>query len=112
MTFGLIAEACKEWYKSNMEEVMKRVCHGIQEEHIRVKYARLTAMALIVTQLSPQIQFKFHSELMPALLLIVKNEQEMKVKTQAIQCLYHFAKGLIQEDDTELTEGTKSAGIM
>lgn len=95
MTFGLIAEACKDWYRSNMEEVMTRVCHGIQEEHTRVKYARLAALALIMTQLSPQIQFKFHSELVPALLLIVKNEQEMKVKTQAISCLYHFAKGLI-----------------
>ena len=65
-----------------------------------------------MAQLSPQIQFKFHGELVPALLVLVKNEQEMKVKTQAISCLYHFAKGLIQEDDTELTDGTKSGEIM
>ena len=49
---------------------------------------------------------------MPALLLIVKSEQVMKVKTQATTCLYHFAKGLIQEDDTELTDGKKSGEIM
>lgn len=26
MTFGLIAEACREWFKTNMDEVMKRIC--------------------------------------------------------------------------------------
>ena len=55
MTFGLIAEACRDWFKANMDEVMKRVCHGIQEDHTRVKYARLTALALIMAQLSPHI---------------------------------------------------------
>lgn len=36
----------------------------------------------------------------------------MKVKAHAVGCLVHFAQGLIQEDDTELTEAKKSGEIM
>lgn len=69
-------------------------------------------MALITSQNSPHVQFKFHGELVPALLGIIKSEQEMKVRTQAIACLCDFTKGLIQEDDTELTDAKKSGEIM
>jgi len=112
MTFGLIAEACKDKLKSNMEEAMTKVCLGMQDDHVRVKYARLSALAHITMQLSPQIQFKFHAEVVPALLQIVKTEQTMKVKTQALFCLFHFTKGLIQEDDTEIHDTKKSSDIM
>lgn len=49
---------------------------------------------------------------MPALLLIIKNEKEMKVKTQALSCLYYFVKGLIQEDAMDLVEDKKSSEIL
>lgn len=68
IAFGLIAESCKDWFKANLDQAMGKVCQGIQEDHVRVKYARLTALSLIIAQMSPQVQFKFHQELVPALL--------------------------------------------
>ena len=112
IAFGLIAEACREWFKQNLDQVMSKVCSGIQEDHVRVKYARLTALSLIIAQLSPQVQYKFHQELVPALLQITKNEKEPKVKTQALSCLYYFVKGLIQEDTMDLVEDKKSSDIL
>jgi len=53
MTFGLIAEACKDYLKKNMDEAMQKVCQGMQDDHPRVKYARLSALAMILHELSP-----------------------------------------------------------
>jgi hypothetical protein len=48
IAFGLIAEACKDWFKANLDQAMGKVCQGIQEDHVRVKYARLTALSLMI----------------------------------------------------------------
>jgi hypothetical protein len=62
--------------------------------------------------LGPNLQFKYHGELMPALLAIVTNETSLKVKTQAFSCLEHFMQGLIREDELEIESTKKSADIV
>lgn len=73
-----------------MDQAMQQVCQNLQNEHLRVKYARLFALTHLLQHLGPAIQFKFHAELMPALLAIVANEKSLKVKTMAVSCLTHF----------------------
>lgn len=79
---------------------------------MRVKYARLFALGQLLQHLAPNVQFKYHGELMPALLGIVTNEQSLKVKTQAFSCLEHFMQGLIREDELEIETTKKSADIV
>lgn len=50
---GLIAEACRDSMKKNMDEAMKMACSGIVDQHMRVRYAGLTCTALLLTELSP-----------------------------------------------------------
>lgn len=95
MTFGLIAEACKQHMKSNMDLAMQTACKGIQDEHPRVRYAGLSCLALVLTELSPQAQTKYHQELVPNLLSIMKDEKLVKVQTHAVSCMINFTNGLI-----------------
>lgn len=46
---------------------------------------------------------------MPALLQIVNEQQNMKVKTMAVNTLLNFVSGLIEEDKNEIDE-TKMEG--
>lgn len=60
MVMGLIAEACKESMSKNMAEAMKMACMGIIDENVRVRYAGLSCLALLLTELSPKAQKKYH----------------------------------------------------
>ena len=79
MTMGLIAEACKESMNKNMDEAMKVACAGIMDAHPRVRYAGLSCLALLLTELSPFAQKKYHTELMPVLLNTMNTEALIKL---------------------------------
>jgi hypothetical protein len=79
MTMGLIAEASKESMNKNMDEAMKVACTGIMDPHPRVRYAGLSCLALLLTELAPFAQKKYHAELMPVLLNAMNTESHVKL---------------------------------
>jgi hypothetical protein len=109
MLMGLIAESCKESMMKNMDEAMKVACSGIVDENLRVRYAGLSCLALLLTELSPKAQRKYHQELMPALMKIMATETMIKVQTHAVSTVINFVRGLTEEeeDDDKTVMGTK-----
>lgn len=112
MLMGLISEACKESMKKNMEEAIKLACSGIMDEHIRVRYAGLSCLALLLTELEPRAQYKFHSELMPVLLKMMIEEPLIKMQTHVVSTLINFSRGLLSVDEEEEEDSNKGAKIM
>ena len=76
---GLIGEACRESMLKNMEEAMKMACSGIVDANPRVRFAGLSCTALLLTELAPKAQRKFHNELMPMLIKIMNEEPILKL---------------------------------
>ena len=68
ITYGLIAEACKDKMKANADAAMKLACTGIADANPRVGYAALYCLSQLLIQLKPMAQRKYHAELVPALL--------------------------------------------
>ena len=64
---------------ANMDDVMQTACKSLQDENVRVRYSGLSCLALVLTELSPVAQQKYHAELIPALLNIIQSEQTLKV---------------------------------
>jgi hypothetical protein len=56
---GMIAEACKEEFKTNMNDVVKMAASGLQSKNLRVKWEALKAVGMLVNELSPTIQYKY-----------------------------------------------------
>lgn len=50
---GLIAEPCKEFFKKNLGEVFGCAKQGVSDAHYRVKYAGLSAMAMMYSECAP-----------------------------------------------------------
>jgi len=94
MVMGLISEACKESMSKNMAEAMKMACIGVVDENARVRYAGLSCLALLLTELSPKAQKKYHQELMPVLLKMMSTESLIKMQTHAVSTVINFANGL------------------
>lgn len=44
---GLISESCKDFFKKNLESVFGCAKQGVSDAHYRVKYAGLSAMAMM-----------------------------------------------------------------
>lgn len=101
---GLISEACKESMMKNMDEAMKISCAGVMDPEPRVRYAGLSCLALLLTELSPKAQKKYHAELMPVLMKMMNEETLIKMQCHAVSTIINFSKGLLTEDDDEEEE--------
>ena len=105
LLMGLIAEACKESMSKNMDEAMKLACSGIMDQNVRVRYAGLSCLALLLTELAPKAQKKYHQELMPVLIKMMQGETLIKMQTHAVSTVINFANGLHNEEEDEEEDG-------
>lgn len=86
-------------------------CAGMVDANVRVRYAGLTAIALLLTELAPKAQNQYHGELMPMLLKMMNNEETMKMQTQAASATLNFTKGFLEdEEDSEQKSSTIMVG--
>jgi hypothetical protein len=98
---GLIAETCEESFKENLQEQMMTLAIGVQSANIRVKYAALQALAELMEVLAPKVQIKFHSQLTPKLIEMMKEDTFLKMKTQATTTMLNFCQGLQNSEEDE-----------
>lgn len=109
---GLIAEACQESMLKNMDEAMKMACNGILDSEPRVRYAGLSCLALLLTELAPKAQKKYHAELMPVLMKMMATETTIKIQTHVVSTIINFAKGLLNDEEEEDENNTTSSKVM
>ena len=57
---GMISDTCSQTFLKNMDEIMKMAAGGLLDSHPRVRYEALTAMGLLLTELAPDAQKKYH----------------------------------------------------
>lgn len=84
-----------------MTEIMKMSASGLLDGHPRVRYEALTSLGLLLTELSPEAQKKFHGDLIPVMLKMMKEEELIKMRTQATSAMVNFVRGLIDENEED-----------
>ena len=66
------------------------------------------SLGLIMNTQSPTLQMKYHTELIAMFLKLMKEEDKIKMKTQAVSCCCNFVRGLINMgEEEEVSEETK-----
>jgi len=78
---GMISETCAKAFKKNLQEIMALNTPGIVDPHPRVRYQAMTSLGLILNTQSPDLQMKYHAELMPTFLKLMKEEEKIKMKS-------------------------------
>lgn len=101
---GMISESVKKSFKSNLDDVAKMSVSGFASENPRVRYAALQSTGLLLNDLAPTFQTKYHQDLMPALLKLMTMETELKMQTQATAAMTSMIRGLIDEESAEDSE--------
>lgn len=95
----MIAEACAKKFKKEFDDILALIGKGMIDEHPRVRYQALMALGLILNVSSPNVQLKFHADLMGCLFKMVATELHIKMKAQAISAAINFVRGLIEPEE-------------
>lgn len=101
MLLGLISEPCVEFFKKKLDEVTKTACGGVLDTNVRVKFASLASMTEIFTSLAPQVQQKYHADVIPMVVKLMKDEPTVKMQVQAATTLQSFISGFILDEEEE-----------
>ena len=101
---GMISEACKKSFTKNIDEIVKMGVSGLIVDNPRIKYESLQATGLLLNDLKPTIQTKYHADLVPAFVKMMNSEPKLKLQTQATACMTSFVKGLIDDEVAEDSE--------
>ena len=83
---------------------------GFQHENPRVRYDALQSTGLLLNDLAPKFQSKYHQDLIPALVNMMNTETHLKMQTQATAAMTSLIRGLIDEesaDDSEVNTANK-----
>lgn len=96
---GMISEACEKKFKKEFDDILALIAKGMTDEHPRVRYQALMALGLILNVASPNVQLKFHADLMNCLFKMVSSEQFIKSKAQAVSATINFVRGLIEPEE-------------
>lgn len=104
MFLGQISEACKKSFLSNMDDVAKMSVSGFTHENPRVRYEALQSTGLLLNDLAPKFQSKYHQDLIPVLVNMMNTETKLKMQTQACACMTSLIRGLIDEESAEDSE--------
>ena len=101
---GMISDACKKQFKQNLEDVAKMTVSGFGHENPRVRYEALQSTGLLLNDLAPDFQTKYHADLLPALLKMMNEETHLKMQFQATAAMTSLIRGLIDEESAEDSE--------
>jgi hypothetical protein len=98
IALGYMSQACRDVFKGNAVEVLNYISNGLVHLHPRVRYAALTALGMLLEEIAPHIQNKFHGNIIPALYKLMSEEINIRVKTHAVSALVNFLRGLVNKD--------------
>ncbi len=70
----MISDTCAEMFKKNIEEIMKMAASGLMDSHPRVRYEALTSLGLLLTEMAPEAQKKYHDQLIAVILKMMQDE--------------------------------------
>jgi len=108
-SMGWMAAGCIEQFKTNLKDLLNHVSVALIKEHPRVRYAALVSLSFLLEDLSPVLQNKYYTNIMPALCkLISAEEPNIRVRTQACRTFKVFLNGIDHDDfDIERFEKMK-----
>lgn len=87
-----------------MDDVAKMAVSGFAHENPRVRFEALQSTGLLLNDLAPQFQEKYHAEMIPALLKLMNNEAHIKLQYQSTACMTSLIRGFIDEESAEDSE--------
>ncbi|KAK7826615.1 importin-5 [Quercus suber] len=87
-----IAEGCSKVMIKNLEQVVSMVLKSFQDPHPRVRWAAINAIGQLSTDLGPELQVHYHSQVLPALAGAMDDFHNPRVQAHAASAVLNFSE--------------------
>ncbi|SPP83609.1 importin-5 [Drosophila guanche] len=92
MAISSIGEGCHKQMEAILDEVMSGVLNFLRDPHPRVRYSACNAIGQMSTDFAPIFEKKFHSQVIPGLMLLLDDVQNPRVQAHAGAALVNFSE--------------------
>ncbi|PON98072.1 Coatomer beta subunit [Trema orientale] len=103
-----IAEGCQKVMIKNLEQVVAMVLNSFQDPHPRVRWAAINAIGQLSTDLGPDLQVKYHQQVLPALAAAMDDFQNPRVQAHAASAVLNFSENCTPDILTPYLDGIVS----
>ena len=96
LALSALAEGCHKQMLPHLQDILLRTLPFLQDSHPRVRYSACNAIGQMGLDLAQDIQRKYHSTIIPALLVMIESSAEPRVQEHAFSALVNFISYLPQ----------------
>lgn len=92
MTLSSTAEGAHKQMETYLDQMVDGIIGFLKDPHPRVRYAACNCIGQMATDFAPTFQKKFHSKVIPGLLMILEDEANPRVQAHGGAALVNFAE--------------------
>ncbi|KPI93520.1 Importin-5 [Papilio xuthus] len=92
MAVSSAGEGCHKQMEQMLDQVVSAVLTYLTDPHPRVRYAACNAIGQMSTDFAPNFEKKFHSKVVPGLLLVLDDSENPRVEAHAAAALVNFSE--------------------
>eukprot|EP00117_Sycon_ciliatum_P045798 scpid19596/ scgid32881/ Importin-5; Importin subunit beta-3; Karyopherin beta-3; Ran-binding protein 5 len=96
LAVSAMAEGCHKQMLPHLQEILTRALPFLQDSHPRVRFSACNAIGQMGIDLAQDIQRKYHSTIIPAILMVIESPQTARVQEHAFSALINFVSYLPQ----------------
>lgn len=92
MTLSSTAEGAHKQMETYLDQMVDYIIGFLKDPHPRVRYAACNCIGQMATDFAPTFQKKYHSKVIPGLLMILDDDQNPRVQAHGGAALVNFAE--------------------
>jgi len=92
MTLSSTAEGAHKQMEVYLDQMVDGIVGFLKDSHPRVRYAACNCIGQMATDFAPTFQKKYHTKVVPGLLMILEDEQNPRVQAHGGAALVNFAE--------------------
>ncbi|XP_078038874.1 karyopherin beta 3 [Augochlora pura] len=92
MAISAVGEGCHKQMEAIVPQIMEGVIEYLQDPHPRVRYAACNAVGQMSADFAPTFEKKFHSKVIPGLLIVLEDYENPRVQAHAGAALVNFSE--------------------
>lgn len=92
ISISIIGEGCHKVLQPNLGEIINTILPFFRDPHPRVRWAACNTIGQMSTDFGPEVQNKFHTQILPALAAVMDDKDNPRVQSHAASALINFAE--------------------
>jgi len=99
VAIGVLAEGSSATFKGELDQIMQLVLPGLNHQDPRVAYAATTAVALLSSEYSPDLQKNYSKVILESLVNMMNNDQVLRLQLHACRTIVNYFEKIADDEE-------------